>query len=447
MFEFGRELRRIFRGQGRVETDPSLYELLNLKLLITHGRNLDIEAGRVSTKNRFTPYVEAAQIWREYARRTGDPAAIRRAAEAAENAGKEAKTTAEAAIAVLEQAQTCIMSHDLFDTPGLLGSAETLLSEGRAAIQNDEALRARFNRVEARLAARLATRSGATGKDGDLEPAMLAMAHIDRAIERADQRVRATGSALDRIEAAQARFERGDLLVMIGLDRCDSSLMTAVIKDFEALRVRLDDAVEPVTHARVTLRLALAHIWKGEIEGRPETVSAGVALLSDDDAAIDYEHSPLDWVEHQQALAQGLQILAELTLNDEVYAKALQVYDMALKRPLQKGLCLRAQLINNRAVAKARHAEMKGDLKALDAAETAFKTELRGVKAQDDPVGWAILQSNLARLYVARGDITGFMMERAEAAYALEAAHDIFLEQGLRGLADSARDLLDRVRA
>ena len=50
MFEFGRELRRIFRNQGRVDTDPSLYELLNLKLLITQGRALDIEGGRVSTK-------------------------------------------------------------------------------------------------------------------------------------------------------------------------------------------------------------------------------------------------------------------------------------------------------------------------------------------------------------------------------------------------------------
>ncbi|MBW8880823.1 MAG: hypothetical protein JF615_05165, partial [Asticcacaulis sp.] len=100
MFEFGRELRRIFRNQGRVDTDPSLYELLNLKLLITQGRNLDIEGGRVSTRNRFAPHLEAAQIWREYARRTGDPVAVRRAASAAESAGKEAKTTNEAAQAV-----------------------------------------------------------------------------------------------------------------------------------------------------------------------------------------------------------------------------------------------------------------------------------------------------------------------------------------------------------
>ena len=65
MFEFGRELRRIFRNHGRVDADPSLYELMNLQLLITQGRQLDIEGGRVSTKNRFAPYLEAAQVWRE----------------------------------------------------------------------------------------------------------------------------------------------------------------------------------------------------------------------------------------------------------------------------------------------------------------------------------------------------------------------------------------------
>ncbi|ESQ73679.1 hypothetical protein [Asticcacaulis sp. AC402] len=443
MFEFGRELRRIFRNQGRVDTDSSLYELLNLKLLITQGRNLDIEGGRVSTKDRFTPYLEAAEIWREYARRTGDRVALRRAAAAAESAGKEARTANQAALAVLEQAQTCILGVDLFETRELLSSAEDLLAGGRAAIQNDEALRARFNRVEARLAARLAIRQGISG---DLELALLAMSHIDRAIERADQQVRQTGAAGDKIAAAQARFERGDLLMLVGTDRCDSSLMTAVIKDFEALQARLDAAYEPVTHARITLRLALAYIWKGEIEGKPEVISEGIALLSTEEELVDYEHSPLDWVEHKQALAMGLQALAELTLNEEIYQKAMQIYDLALKRPLQKGLALRAQLANNRATCLAKRAELKGDLGSLEAAENAFKAELRGVKAQDDPISWAILQTNLARLYVARGDITGFMLERAEAAYALEAALEIFGEHGLKALAATAQEHLDRVR-
>ena len=443
MFEFGREIRRIFGNHGRVETDPSLYELLNLKLLIAQGRHLDIEGGRVSTKNRFTPYLEATQIWREYARRTGDPVALRRAASAAENAGREAKTTSEAAAAALEQALTCILGSELFETHELLESAESLLSGGRAAVADDEVLKARFAAVEARLAARLAARKGAQ----DLDPALHAMSRIDRAIDRADQRVRQTNAARDKLDAAHARFDRGDLLMMVGLDRADPTLMAAVITDFEALRQRLDPDYEPVTYARVTLRLALARIWQGQIEGRPEGISQGIALLSNDDtAALDYEHSPLDWVEHKQALAMGLQALGELTLNQEVCDQAIAMYDMALKRPMQKQLTLRAQLVNNRAVCLARHAELKGDLTSLDAAEAAFKEELRTLKPQDDPIGWAIVQSNLARLYVARGDITGFMMDRAEAAYALEAAHEIFAEHGMTGMAETAQAQLCRVR-
>ena len=443
MFEFGRELRRIFGNSGRLDTDPSLYELLNLKLLIAQGRHLDVEAGRVSTKNRFTPYIESAQIWREYARRTGDPVALRRAANAAENAGKEAKTTDEAVMAALEQAETCILGVELFETFDLLQSAENLLSGGRAALGGDEALKARLSQTEARLLARLAAKAGVE----DLEPALAAMARIDRAIERADARVRTTGQARDRIEAALARFERADLLMLVGLDRGDASLMRAVISDFEALAQRIDPDYEPVTHARVTLRLALAHVWAGQIDGDANALSEGVSLLSSEDGGPDYEHSPLDWVARNHALAMGLQALAELTQNDEVYEQALAVYDLTLKRPLQKHLAVRAQLTNNRAACIAGYAEKKGDLGALDKAEAAFKAELRAIRASEDPVGWAILQSNLGRLYVARGDITGFMIERAEAAYALEAAHEIFGEHGMKALAVAARETLDRVRA
>lgn len=443
MFEFGRELRRIFRHHDRIETDTSLYELMNLQMLIAQGRHFDIEGGRVSTQDRFTPYVQAAAVWREYARRTGDPVAVRRAAASAENAGKAAQSAAEAALAALEQALTCLLGHDLFETGDLLTSAEDLLASARMAVQDEEPLRARFNRAEAQLAMRMAVRKGVSD---DLDMAMLAMAHIDRAIERADQRVHKTHGSAERIEAALSRIDRADLLMLIGQDRGDASLMTAVIRDFEALSVRLDPACEPVIHARVLLRLAQAHIWRGEIEGRPDAVSAGVALLSQQEACLDYEHAPLDWVAHQQALAQGLQILSELTLQADLHDQAMKIYDLALKRPMQKALIQRSRLIEARAACRTRQAESQGSLKALDAAEDAFKAELRTVRADADPIGWAILQWQLARVYVARGEMSGFMMERAEAAYALEAALDIFHEHDMQGLAASAGALQDSIR-
>ena len=55
----------------------------------------------------------------------------------------------------------------------------------------------------------------------------------------------------------------------------------------------------------------------GPIEGKPEIISEGIALLSSEDCSgLDYEHSPLDWVEHKQALALGLQALGELNARN-----------------------------------------------------------------------------------------------------------------------------------
>jgi hypothetical protein len=443
MFEFGRELRRIFGGTGRLQPDSSLYELMPLELLIGQGRNLDIEAGRVSTKNRYEPYVEAAQVWREYARRTGDPLALRKAATAAENAGRESKAMAEAAIAALEQAKTCILGADLFDTAELLTSAESLIAEARSALEYAPDLKFAFCQVESCLAARLAVRKG-IGED--LEPALSAMALIDRVVEMSDQRVRTSKSALDKVHSAQARLERADLLMHVGIDRADASIMQAVIADLEAVHIRLEAHSEPVTYGRVVHRLAMAHIHMGEINGDAAVLARGISLLSPEEEWINYEHAPLDWVENKQALAMGLQALAEMSLDQTTYDKAIAIYDFACQKPLQRGLNLRAQLMNNRATCLARHAELKGDLTSLDKAEAAFKAELRFVKAGEDPVSWAILQTNLGRLYVARGDLTGFMLEGTEAAYALEAAHEIFVEHGLANLADTALSQLNRVR-
>ncbi|MDC7683697.1 hypothetical protein PQU92_10440 [Asticcacaulis sp. BYS171W] len=444
MFEFGRELRRILGQNGRHEPDISLYELMNLELLISQGRGLDIEGGRVSTKNRYDPYLESALIWREYARRTGDTLAVRKATTAAEAAGKAARTVHEAAHAALVQAEICVLGYDLFETAELLKSAETLLATGRAALDSEPGLIAAYTLAEGRLAARLAVRSG-VGEE--LEPALLAMAHLDRAIERFDAQVRLTKTASDKIHAADARIERADLLVLVGLDRGDSRLMGAVIRDLSAVKARLDPDYEPVTFGRVSQRLAMAHVWMGQIDGAPQMISEGIAALTPKEELMFYEHSPLDWVVNTHSRALALQSLAELITEDGLSEQALKAYDLALHKPLQKELSLRAQIVNNRAGCLARRAELKGDLVSLDAAETAFKAELRVVKPGEDPVGWAILQTNLGRLYVARGDITGFMMERAEAAYALEAAQDIFLEHGLIALAATAEENLSRVRA
>jgi hypothetical protein len=100
-----------------------------------------------------------------------------------------------------------------------------------------------------------------------------------------------------------------------------------------------------------------------------------------------------------------------------------------------------------RAVCLARQAELTGDLAVLDAAEAAMKMELSALSPRRDPVGWALSQLHLARLYEARIDITGQDGgRRAAAVTALDAALDVFAEQGLASLSRLAADALERLK-
>ena len=91
MFEFGREIKRLFAADapprdGLTGGDPSFLELLDMDLLRSEARAADIAAGRISVKDPAQRRLEAARVWRELARRTGDPIALRNAALAAERA-------------------------------------------------------------------------------------------------------------------------------------------------------------------------------------------------------------------------------------------------------------------------------------------------------------------------------------------------------------------------
>ncbi|MFA5601445.1 MAG: hypothetical protein WDA06_12690, partial [Phenylobacterium sp.] len=111
-------------------------------------------------------------------------------------------------------------------------------------------------------------------------------------------------------------------------------------------------------------------------------------------------------------------------------------------------LAVRAAAASNRALCLARLAELTGDMAVLDAAESAFKIELSRLQARRDPVGWALVQLNLARIYEARAELTRKDRgERAAAAVALNAALDVFTEEGLRSLSLLAVEALERLRA
>src|SRR5271154_3265326 len=92
MFEFGRELRRLFSHpalapkEGFPGGDSGLLELLDLPMLRAEGKAADVAAGRISVKDRARRLLEAAVVWRETARRDGDAVVLRKAASCAEAA-------------------------------------------------------------------------------------------------------------------------------------------------------------------------------------------------------------------------------------------------------------------------------------------------------------------------------------------------------------------------
>ncbi|HEX2802337.1 MAG TPA: hypothetical protein VHN73_09765, partial [Phenylobacterium sp.] len=161
------------------------------------------------------------------------------------------------------------------------------------------------------------------------------------------------------------------------------------------------------------------------------------------------DYSPLDWARTQIALAQALQALGDASADERAYEQAVTCYDRAnLVLKDAQTTPLRGLAAGERAVCLARSAELTGDLAVLDAAEAALKTELLTLQPRRDPAAWAVVQLHLARLYEARLDITGKDRgERAAAVTSLEAALDVFGEQGLRSLTIVASDALDRLKA
>src|SRR5437762_5691780 len=116
MFEIGRELKRFFQSavprEGLSLGDASLLELLDLRLLQSEARSADMSAGRIGVKDRAQRLNEAAAVWREAARRTGDPAALRKSASCAEQAAKLARQGDRRSVlsrALCEQVQTAFV--------------------------------------------------------------------------------------------------------------------------------------------------------------------------------------------------------------------------------------------------------------------------------------------------------------------------------------------------
>jgi hypothetical protein len=441
MFEFGRELKRFFGvGPNRGRCDASFLELVELKLLAVHGRSAEISAGRVSAREPVGQSLDAALVWREHARRSGDLSSLFRAARAVEAAEREAGDDAEHASAQLEGALTSLTGADLYGDPDLLEGARRRLAAA-ASLEGDALHEARLQAAWARLTSREAL------AEGDFDRALEAAALFDKAVHELDGFAAQPPMRRARLEAAAARAERAELLCGFGQLRREPRLLEGAIKDLTQLGERLDPDYEPVTTARVGELLGSALTTLGEITGRVELIAEGVSVLAEAAERFPREHSPLDWARQRHALALGLQALGEACDSDEAYAQAERVLEDAWDVARRTSTVMRATVANNRAACVARRAERLGDLTALGRAETAFKAELGATRPERDPVSWAVLQVNLARVYEAKAGLEGGFAAREAAVYAYGTARGVFSEHGRRTLSASAAAGLERVKA
>ncbi|MDB5420014.1 MAG: hypothetical protein JWP50_3433 [Phenylobacterium sp.] len=450
MFELGREIFRRLAPErlkpiadGLTGGDATLLELLDLKLLQQEARAADVAAGRVGAKDRAQRRLEASVVWREVARRTGDAATLRKAA-----AGAEASATAFDAArrwdgwarARCEQAACALLGAEMFGDPGLEAAAEAAFREARGAARGGLA----GPLADVGLAAIAARRELAHGDAGMARAAAARFAPPIAALENLSRRITTA-----RCLAAEARLTRADLLCGWAARLKDETLFRAALDDAATAGRRLDPAYEPLTWARAELlRGQILTLW-GEMVGDVESLAAGATALAAALDQVNRDHSPLDWARSQVALGQALQALGEASAEPRPYEQAVTCYDRANQvLKALTGSPLRGLAAGARALCLARQAELTGDLAVLDAAEAAMKIELSTLQARRDPVGWALSQLHLARLYEARMDITGQDGgRRAAAVTALDAALDVFSEQGMASLSRLAADALERLAA
>ena len=447
MFEFGRELKRLFQPDapkdGLTGGDTSLLELLYLDLLCAEARAADIAAGRISATDRPQRQLEAAAIWREIARRTGDAVALRKAAAAAEASAKgfdrqlRPRGWAEARC---EQARAALVGAALFGDQGLNAAARIALTEAQAAAPKSPAAAlagAALALVEARRVL----------GDGSRDEVVAAARGFDAPVAALHAHGRRRAAC--RLQAAATCADRADLLAAGGVRLKDPMLLRMALDGLAQALVRIDPAYEPLTWVQLAMLRGATRAALGELDGDLNEIAGAVNDLVAVLDQVTKDHSPLDWARVQQSLASALQTMGEAAECDRAFDQAARCYAQAMTVFVDQPALTEGPIaMHNRAQCLIRSAELRGDLKALASAEIALRADLAASKPAKDPVAWGVRQLSFARLYEARANIAGHdRAEDAAAAQALTAALEVFGEQGLRALADAAASSLERLRA
>lgn len=403
MFEFGRDLRKLFE-KARESEDLGWLELVGAELVQSEARREGIDAGRVSAARPFDNWMRCSTLWREHARRTGSRASLDRAASAASDAARHTTSPDQTAAVAIESAAIHLLRFDLFGGPAALTAA---LSDIQSLSCERAATRSSAAALHARLSARKARLSEETNALLD------AGALLDAALHDA--------RSLPPTVADELRLDRAALSLEAGVRRRDARMLDQAGRDLRALVETAAPDQRPLTRARALAlagagMAALAALAKDDL-----AAAQGRALF---DAAADQftpDHSPLDWAAVLLAGVGGDTPLLMLAQAE------------ALTR--EPGLLLGALVRERRLSAEVALSEALGDVQALNALEAVVRRRLTGVD-RGQPLDWAADQIGMAQLFMARSRLTG--VAPRSVGLMLAEAMETAREMGAPALSDRA---------
>lgn len=417
--------------------DAGALELLPLGALRREAAAAGLAAHQAEKRDGNAKFLDYAVMLREIARRTGEPETLAKAASAVERAGRGADGVALGA-ARLEQAAVARLTFDLFaDAAGQLAEA--------ACLDAAEQVKPDVQLSMLRLAQRAAFEASRALASRDLDLAAQAAGRLDAAVDRLD--LWARDDARGKAAAAALRCDRADFLIGFGAWLKDKALLSRAESDLAALSRGIDPAYLPLSWARAEGLRGQALAGLGDLTGDANCLAESVRVLAAAAEHIDFDHSPLDRARLSHALGLALEALAEVCGDEGLVDHALAAFDQAMVvlEPTQ-ARAARAAAAYDRASCITRRAEHQGDAEALARAEAVFRTELSRRSGPLDPIAWAVVQLALARVYDARAVLQGRSSRPPEASVALTEALDVFVEQGLKTLAEAAQAALARAR-
>lgn len=404
MFEFGRDLRKLF-AQARESEDLGWVELISVDLLRVEARRESIDAGRVSCPLPFETEHRAAALWRDHARRSGDVDSLDRADRAADSLSRSAVGEDQTALAAIDTALALILRFDLCGEPDRLQQAMAALT--RAGRPRRHRIAVEVAAVHARIKARQARISG------DLSDLMDAAALMDAALH-------GTGA-----ENAELRMDRAILTLEAGVVQRDARLLDQAGRDLGALVETALPDHRPLTRARALALCGAGLSALAALAGHAETHAQGRTMF---DAAADQftpDHSPLDWAAIQVVRA-GEEALPLMILSQ---AEALTQ---------GQGLIIGALARERRIAREVALAEAVRNLSALELLEQRVRSRM--VHAQ--PLDWAADQIGMAAIALARHRLGG--AEPRGLVFILSEAAITAQELGVPVLARRAEGLKPR---